>query len=408
MLMERALHLAAGKVCIAVRGPFPARILNLMSSRGLSFWALQWDGIGGFRCTLSRRDYGRLRRLTEGLDCEITVERRQGAPYFARRLRRRVVLSLTLALATAALALGSFCVWDIEIEGETALSDEEILRTLQKYGVGIGSFCRDIDQEWLRNHVLLELDELSWITVNIRGFRAQVQVRPRTPRPEIADERTPVNIVARRGGVIRKVETLVGEAVVLPGSTVKAGDLLISGVSDRGGQQVELLPARGRVEARTWYTLSASLPLTVREKRPLEEKTALSLVLGRRRIKICGSSRYAGAEYDKITERTKWELPGLLPLPVTMVRETIRFYDTAEAVRSAAAAKAEGEALLHSYLQSLLPEGGEVLAAVTAAEERGGRLTVTLRAECREQIGETAAIPQSTPNTEENADGTAH
>ena len=43
----------------------------------------------------------------------------------------------------------------------------------------------------------------------------------------------------------------------------------------------------GEVEARTWYTLSARIPLTVEQKRYTgEEKHTLSLVFGTRRIKF--------------------------------------------------------------------------------------------------------------------------
>lgn len=395
MLMNRLLHLAEGTVRIRVQSPFPERVFNFLSAHAMRFWDVTRYCDTEFSCTLARRDYRRLRQMGAGLDCEIRVEKREGAPYLAKRLRRRMVLTLSLAAAVAVLALGSFCVWDFEIEGETAVSDEEILRALQKYGVGIGTFCGDIDSEVLRNHILLDLPELSWITVNVRGFKAYVQVRPRTPKPEIVDAETPVNIVARRSGVVQKVEALGGEAVVLPGSTVKEGDLLISGASHRGGREIELLAAMGKVEARTWHTLTAKLPLTVREKRLAGEKTVFSLVIGSRRIKIFGSSRYDGGEYDKITDRTKWDLPGLVSLPVTSVKERICAYETVERTRSAAEAKAEGEKLLQAYLRTLLPEGGEVLAELVTAEQRGELLIVTLRAECLEQIGEAAEIPQA-------------
>ena len=394
MLINRLLHLAEGKVRIRVEAAFPERMLNLMSSRGIRFWEVCWAAPTEFSCTIARKDYRRLRRLGEGLPCEIRVERRQGAPYLARAFRRRCVLTVSLAAAAAVLALGSFCVWDFEIEGETPVSDEQIMRTLQKYGVGIGTFCGDIDQEVLRNHVLLELSELSFITVNVRGFKAYVQVRPRIPAPEIVDDKTPVNIVARRSAVVQKIEPLGGEAVVLPGSTVKEGDLLISGASDRGGQEVQLLAAMGKVEGRTWYTLTTEMPVTIREKRATgEEDTEFSLVLGNRRIKIFSSSRYDAAEYDKITSRKKWDLFGLLFLPISSVKERICYYETAETERSIAAAKEEGEQLLQEYLRTLLPEGGEVLAELAAAEQRNGRLRVTLRAECLEQIGEAVEIP---------------
>lgn len=395
MLIKHLLHLAEGTVRIRVEAPFPERIFNLFGSNAMAFWDVERTSPTGFACTLARKDYRRLRRLGESLPCEIRVERRRGAPYLAKAFRRRMVLTVSLLAALGVLILGSFCVWDFEIEGETAVSDKEILRALQKYGVGLGTFSGNIDSEDLRNHILLDLPELSWITVNVRGFRAYVQVRPRTPKPQIVDEKTPVNIVARRSGVVQRIEALGGEAVVLPGSTVAEGDLLISGASHRGGREVELLAAMGEVEARTWYTLSAAMPLTLREKEVREEKTVLSLLLGTRRIKICGSSRYDGEEYDKITDRMKWDLFGLLPLPITTVKERIRLYETAERGCSAAEAKTAGEELLQAYLQTLLPEDGEVLASLCTAEERGGLLLVTLRAECLESIGKAVEIPQA-------------
>ena len=395
MLIKHLLHLAEGTVRIRVEAPFPERIFNLLSSNAMPFWDVKRHSPTAFSCTLARKDYRRLRQLGERLDCELRVERRRGAPYLAKEFRRRLTLTLSLAAAVTVLALGSFCVWDFEIEGETPVSDEEILRSLQKYGVGIGALSGNIDSEVLRNHILLDLPELSWITVNVRGFRAYVQVRPRTPKPEIVDEKTPVNIIARRSGVVQKIEALGGEAVVLPGSTVSEGDLLISGASHRGGREVELLAAMGKVEARTWHTLCASIPLTVGEKETKEEKTALSLLIGNRRIKIFGSSRYDGEEYDKITDRTKWDLFGLLPLPICTVKESIRLYETVERERSTAEAKAAGEKLLQDYLATLLPENGEVLASLCTAEERNGRLLVTLRAECLESIGKAVEIPQA-------------
>ncbi len=395
MLIKRLLHLAEGTVRIRVEAPFPERMFNLLSSNAIAFWDVKRVSPTAFSCTLARKDYRRLRQMGESLACEIRVERRQGAPYLAKEFRRRLTLTLSLAAAVAVLALGSFCVWDFEIEGETPVSDEEILRALQKYGVGIGTFSGDIDGEELRNHILLDLPELSWIAVNVRGFRAYVQVRPRTPKPEIVDEKTPVNIVARRSGVIQKVEALGGEAVVLPGSTVSEGDLLISGASHRGGREVELLAAMGKVEARTWHTLSASLPLSVREKEIKEEKTSFSLLVGTKRIKIFGTSRYEGEEYAKITDRMKWDLFGLLPLPVYTVKERIRLYETVERERSTADTKAVGEKLLQDYLATLLPEDGKVLATLCTAEERNGRLLVTLRAECLESIGKAVEIPQA-------------
>ena len=95
------------------------------------------------------------------------------------------------------------------------------------------------------------------IAVNVSGCRAYVQVRERDPKPEMVDERSPTNVVARREGLVLDVQALDGVACVLPGTTVTKGQLLISGVEDTGTYGARLLAGMGTVEARTWYTLTA-------------------------------------------------------------------------------------------------------------------------------------------------------
>lgn len=395
MLLNRWLQFAEGTVRVRVEAVFPERVMNLMSSHGLRFWDVRWESEVEFTCSMSRRDFKRLRVLTERQPCRITVERRRGIPYLALRAGDRRALVLTLLFAAALLFFGSFCVWEFEVEGETGVSEETILRVLASHGVKLGVLSGKIDSEKLRNEVLPELPELSWIAVNVKGFKAYVQVRPRIRAPEVVKEGETVNIVARRDAVVEKVQPLWGEAVVLSGMTVKEGDLLISGVSHRGGQEVQLLSAVGNVEGRTWYTLTAEMSLTAAEKRYTgEEKTALSLVIGNHRIKILGNSRYQGAKYDKITRRTKWDLFGLLPLPVTTVREKLRFYETETVTVSAERQQEIAAAILEDQLAQCLAAGeGEVLAKLVTAEQRQGRLRVTLRAECREQIARAVTVP---------------
>ena len=149
--------------------------------------------------------------------------------------------------------------------GNDTVPTETILRTLEKYGVALGARSR-IRQEELRNHVLLELPDVVWLTVNMRGCTAHVQVVERQRPPHLYTDGEITNVVAARDGLVTSVQALDGEAQVMAGSTVTAGQVLISGVVDSDRRGYRLLHGMGQVWARTWYELSVSVPLTVREK----------------------------------------------------------------------------------------------------------------------------------------------
>lgn len=385
-MLQQVLNRLQGQVRLRVDCAFPERVLNLCGARNLAFWDLDWESETAFTCRLSRRDYHALRRAAKKLDCTLSVVKREGAPYFLGRFRRRHVLLAGLALCAVLLFFGSFFIWDFTIEGNETVSQEEILRALQKNGITLGTFGFDVDGEDLRNRVLLELPRLSWITVNVSGCRAYVQVRERVNAPERFDQRSPANVVARRAGLVLKVRALEGVTMVLPGTTVETGQLLISGVEDTDTFGARILAGRGEITARTWYRLRCVMPLTVEKKSDTgKESTRYTLTIGTHRIKFFSNGSIQGANYDKITNRTQWSLFGL-PLPVTAGRETLRFYDLIPTPVSPREAEKAGEAVLTQYLRNLVEPYGTVQSTLCTSKQQGDALAVTVTAECVERI----------------------
>lgn len=399
-MLKELINRARGQVWLRVTCPYPERVLNLCSARKLAFWDLEWEGTETFTCRMSRGDHRILSRAAEKLDCTIEIVRREGAPYTLAKLRHRQALAVGIAACGAAVLIGSFFVWDIQIAGNETVPREVILRSLENNGVHRGCFGFALNGEDIRNHVLLEIPELLWITVNVSGCRAYVEVRERVEAPEPVDEREPTNVVARRDGLILDIQAMDGVRCVLPGTSVEAGELLISGVEDTETVGARVLTGMGKVEARTWYTLSTVMPLTVAEKQYTgEEKQGYSLVFGTNRVKFFLNSSIGTGNYDKITERTQWSLFGL-PLPVTFVKETFRFYETVPAEVSAAQAESRGEAILTDYLHTLVDPYGTVSSTLCTSRREGDGLLVTLTAECVEEIGR--AVPIYTDPTEES------
>lgn len=391
-MLTRLINHLRGQVRVRAECAFPERVLNLCGAQDLAFWDLEWESPTAFTCRLSRRDWRALREAGKKLDCTFDLVGREGAPYFLFRFRHRQALLVGLVGCALALFLGSFFIWDFQVEGNVTVPTERILRALEKNGVTLGTFGLSLDGEDIRNHVLLDVPELIWIAVNVSGCRAEVQVRERTPPPVMVDRREPCNLVARRAGLVKNVQTIGGVACVVPGSAVTEGQILISGVEDTDTVGARVLAGLGKVEARTWYDFTASMPLTVLEKRYTgKEKTGVSLIFGSRRIKFFSNSSIDGTEYDKITSRHPLNLLGV-PLPVTVVTETWRFYEAVPRARTAAEAEKAAEALLTAQLREQVEPYGEVKSTLCSSRQRGDTLVVTLSAECLEEIGKTAPI----------------
>ena len=394
--MSRAVNYLRGQVLVRVESAFPERVLNLCAARDLGFWDLQWESETAFTCRLSRADFRELRRAAGKLECSVTPLHRSGAPYTLRRLLSRPALAAGAVAVGLWLVLGSFFIWEFTIEGNETLPDEVILRALEEQGVGIGSFGLSLDGEDLRNRILLELPELVWLTVNVSGCRASVQVRERVPVPETVDRKALSNLVARRAGLVLEVHAFSGVKCVVEGMSVEEGQILISGVEDTENFGARTTAGLGEVKGRTWHTLTAKLPLTVQKKVYAGEKTGYSLIFGKKRVKFFGNSSIEGRNYDKITKRMKLSFLGV-PLPVTVEQEKWQFFETQPAAADPAALEELGRAVLEDRLHREVEPYGTVSSSLCTAKARSGTLEVTLRAECEESIGELAPILLETP-----------
>lgn len=392
--MKEIINRLRGQVRIRVTCPYPERVLNLCSARNWAFWDLEWEGAERFTCRVSRRDLRALEGAAERLDCRIETLRREGAPYTLAGFRRRQALAVGTILCGLWLVVGSFFIWEIRITGNGTVPKEKILRSLERSGVRLGAFGLALDGEDIRNHVLLDLPELSWVAVNVSGCRAEVQVRERRTAPTLLDRREPQNIVARRDGLVLRVQAQGGVPTVMKGMSVRAGQILISGVEDTGTFGTRFTTGLGQVEGRTWYTLTANVSLTGLEKRYTGgEKRLHSLIFGTKRIKFFTNSSIVGGDCDKITERTPVTVFGVA-LPVVWETETVRYYETEPVALTQQQRQETVGAALEAYLHTLVDPYGEVAAIQVTSRLRGETLTVTLAAECREELGEAVPIYQ--------------
>lgn len=405
-MLLRLVNALRGSVRLEVEGAFPERFLNLCAQRGILFWNVEWMETTRLRLTVTRRGSRQAAALGERTLCTVTPAGRSGMPYFLARFKKRYAFWVGMGLSMAAVCVLSSFVLTIEVKGNTNVPTAQILTELRRQGLGIGTFGPGLDERTVGNKVLLQLPQLSWLSINLYGTRAEVLVREAVEAPELVDAQEYGSVVARASGIVTRVEALTGEAVVKVGDTVLEGETLISGTVHLEGPAYSDKPeigqiqvrASGRVYARTWRTMAAQLPLEAQVKRYTGEETNLwSVTALGRRTDFFGKGGISFDRYDKISHTWTLTLPGGEEMPLAVQRETCRAYE----LETLAVEPDAAEAMLKERLLEALEEAvgeGEIVSTEFAVETENGMLTVTLQAECREEIG--TFVPDST--TQEN------
>jgi similar to stage IV sporulation protein len=131
------------------------------------------------------------------------------------------------------------------------MTESEIRKELKAGGLFVGSYIPALHIGELENRVLLSSDTLSWITVNLDGTVARVQVIERTEPQAGETGRLPANLVAGADGQIELIQLYRGNCLVKMGQAVKKGELLVSGIYESASVGLRYTRAAGQVLART-------------------------------------------------------------------------------------------------------------------------------------------------------------
>lgn len=369
---------------------------NRCAGENLPIWAIQRDNDGVWRCRIGFFRWKRAEELAQRTHCELTPLRRGGLVGRCWLLRRRWGFWVGMALAAALVAVGSNMILRIEVSGNVTVPTGKILTQLKAQGVRVGAFGPGLDVLDAAQGVILEIPELSWMTINRKGTVAEVVVREGKPRPELLEEDVPARVVAKYPGIVTRVRPTSGEAKVQKGDTVAAGDVLIDSwvdfvepeyfEGDLGGMTVR---ATGQVWARTWHTLQGAMTLEQTEKTYTGgENRQVSLEFLGKEVKFYGKGGIPYRKYDKIITYHRLTLPFGVEFPLAVKVITAREYCLTDGELLREEAVETLKAQLLRQLSTLASED-EVQRTDFQVKEEKGLLTVTLLAECVQQIGMT-------------------
>jgi len=242
------------------------------------------------------------------------------------KYKKRVGMFLGIMAAVILVGISSDFVWDVRIDGVPEDEVGQISNELSLAGLDVGKRWSKIDKNRVEINMLNLSTRVGWININRRGAVAYVKISEKTLYQEDEVKEGYANIVAARDCVIEDITVKSGYAMVKKGESVRAGEVLISGVipTELGGG---FCYADGEVTGRYNDSVSVTVSRSVYEKEYSDTRFfECNINFFGKRINIFKRYGQSGGEYDIIEK--KEDVSFVKKLPISINKTYFSYYET--------------------------------------------------------------------------------
>lgn len=379
------LRFLRGYVTIDITSAFTERFLNMCWARQIKLWDIIRMSEDTVRVCMLKSDFKEASSFFEKCMCTVSVVGEKGALKSLAPFSKRYFLVAAAALCMGACYMSTLFLWKIDINGCENISEWEIYRQLSDLGLKRGKLLSAIDTKDIRLEFMTLRDDISYITINFKGTRAQVDITEKKPQDDIDILGEPCDIVSDKAGIILNIVAMEGTKAANEGDTVIPGDLLVSGTVEKEDGSFEKVAASAEVSLRTWREISFAMSTEVYGLKPTgEKKTFYSIAFGERLQPLYFIEKSPYACYYKTSERiTPGDDMGL-DLPFALIKET---YYECEKELLELSEDACADILRSECRKSLESLGVKKVVSESFAFEGGKAFKGVLSAECVENAG---------------------
>lgn len=275
--MQRIIRWLRGYVVFTILGRFPERFINLCMRQGRFLFSIK-PGKDKFSASMLISDYREIRPVARASAVRLRIREKHGLPIMLRRYRSRLGLLVGMLVFIIIAQVMQCFVWTVDIHGLETLSESSVAKTLIDEGLYEGVFKGSVDIHSVERRMMEEIDGIGWMSINIIGTKAEVEIKEKDQKPVIPDFSVPCNIKAIKDGLILRINTRKGKAVIGSGSAVIEGQLLVSAAVENSLDEVEFVRADAEVIAQTLSEESFNAVMSGEYKMPLKKVTRHKLI----------------------------------------------------------------------------------------------------------------------------------
>ncbi len=258
-MLLRLLGWLFGYLTVEVTGRSVERFMNLCAVQKKDVWGFEVTS-NGISMKVRLSDWKSLRSLAGKTHVKLHICKKHGLWFMMRPLWKRWGLVAGVCLFCFLLQFLSGRIWLIEIQGNQQVQPQEIKSILEQAGIREGINAKGADWATLRQGILSQNPEISWMSFNPQGSVLSVDISETTQKPQINNNEQPCNILASRDGRVVDIQVYTGKAMVKTGDAVVKGDMLISGAVEYSDGCTVLKQASGKVLAETVHKKEISIP----------------------------------------------------------------------------------------------------------------------------------------------------
>ncbi len=227
-----------GYYVITVEGIEIERFLNNLIRNNIHVFNVKRIDSNKIEFSIERQDMRELKNLYRGGNYNIKIKQKTGIPFLIKRIYKQKGMWICAFISLFLLIMTSQFVTDIYIQVPEGIKKEDIRKELYNAGLKSGVYKKNIDRKAIRDKVMLEFDEVAYVSINVKGTNIFVTVTKKAESLKSNDDSNYCNVIAQKNGIIEKVIPRSGKALVDPGKIVQKGDVLLNGANTKSVPEV--------------------------------------------------------------------------------------------------------------------------------------------------------------------------
>ncbi|MDO4731714.1 MAG: sporulation protein YqfD, partial [Clostridia bacterium] len=308
---------------------YPSKFINTVTKNNINIWGVESKDLK-IKGNIKANEYRYIRKIAKATGLRVKITKKKGLPFFIRKNKKHIGLVVGTIVFLIILYIAQMYVWRIEISQTGSIDGDKVKKVMQDYGVGVGTLKDSINTELLEENITKEINDISWMSVNMNSSVIQVQINQRTPPPQIENNEGVSNLVAKSDGQIVKTEVYSGDCKVEQGEIVQKGQLLVSGIIEQEEKDTRFKRSSGKIFASTVRFLKEEIPLAVEEKKYLDDH--ISVRKGLKLFDLVIPYKFAGAFSKNCEIMSNEEEKNIIgtSIPIIFWEETFFPYETVE------------------------------------------------------------------------------